>query len=150
MEIGGNTISIKESKFKKGKKMETKTTKSPIDVDVLKNKIFHEWFYLTDVRATGSYQWLPTFGTTVDVEEVLSIGSNLLMISGGGKSLRVVKQDKYGLSALGRLHMDGLVTISRKLERYGGKVIALDKNTKSVVDLSVAKLLAEIYVFPLI
>ena len=85
MEIKGNIISIKESKFKKGKKMTTKTTKSPIDVDVLKNKLFHEWFYLTDVRAMGSFKWLPTFGTTVDMEEVLATGNNLLMISGGGK-----------------------------------------------------------------
>ena len=35
----------------------------PIDLDILKEKLFKEWFYLTHVRAMGSYKCILMFET---------------------------------------------------------------------------------------
>lgn len=50
----------------------------PIDFDILKEKLYNEWFYLTSVRAMGSYKCLLTFETKEDLEAALSARSELI------------------------------------------------------------------------
>ena len=51
----------------------------PMDFDLLREKLFREWYYLTNVKAKGSYKCLLTFETNEDVEAALSDGRDLLL-----------------------------------------------------------------------